>query len=138
MPLLYLALYHYLTHYKTNISFCTVICVYTFCLTDIVIASLILLMGLQIVEEEPNKNYFSPLSAIPKTINSIWELIRSFVIPYTKGPDYKEGTLLRVHRVIGLMIAGIPAHSTQDYVNATRLGDPNLYISITNPATKEC
>ena len=97
--------------------------------------SLIVLIGLQIVEEEPNKNYFSPLSEIPKTITSIWELIRSFVIPYTKGPDYKEGTLLRVHRVIGLMIAGIPAHSTQDYVNATRLGDPNLYISITKPTT---
>lgn len=63
-------------------------------------------------------------------INAIWELIRSFVIPYTKGPEYKEGTLLRIFRVLGLMVAGVPAHSTHEYVNSIRLGDPNLLDSI--------
>ncbi|XP_059623897.1 triacylglycerol lipase OBL1-like [Cornus florida] len=81
----------------------------------------------KVVEEEPNKNYFSPLAVLPKIINAFWELIRSFIIPYTKGPDYKEGGTLRVLRLIGLAIAGIPAHLNQDYVNCTRLGPPDLY-----------
>lgn len=81
----------------------------------------------KVVVEEPNKNYFSPLSSIPKIINAAWELIRSFIIPYTKGPEYKEGFVLQVLRLIGLVIAGVPAHSPQDYVNATRLGSSTIY-----------
>ncbi|XP_058186664.1 triacylglycerol lipase OBL1-like [Rhododendron vialii] len=81
----------------------------------------------KIVTEEPNKNYFSPLAIIPKAINGIWELMRSFIIPHTMGPDYKEGFVLRLLRSIGLVIAGVSAHSTQDYVNATRLSSPHVY-----------
>ncbi|XP_024978219.1 uncharacterized protein LOC112515562 [Cynara cardunculus var. scolymus] len=81
----------------------------------------------KIVEEEPNKNYFSLLSAIPKMINAAWEIIRSFVIPYTKGADYSEGGLLKMYRIIGLIVAGIPAHGPQDYVNAVRLASSELY-----------
>ncbi|XP_059623894.1 triacylglycerol lipase OBL1-like [Cornus florida] len=84
----------------------------------------------EVVEEEPNKNYFSPFAAIPKMINAFWELIRSFIIPYTKGPDYKEGGTLRVLRLIGLLIAGVPAHSTQEYVNCTRLGSADVYLPV--------
>ncbi|KAA8531691.1 hypothetical protein F0562_006592 [Nyssa sinensis] len=84
----------------------------------------------KIVAEEPNKNYFSPLSLIPKMIIAFWELIRSFTIGYTKGPDYKESFPLRVLRLIGLVVAGIPAHSTQDYVNATRLGSSDVYLPV--------
>uniref|UniRef100_A0A5B7A8H4 Fungal lipase-type domain-containing protein n=1 Tax=Davidia involucrata TaxID=16924 RepID=A0A5B7A8H4_DAVIN len=87
----------------------------------------------KIVAEEPNKNYFSPLSLIPKMMNAIWELIRSFTIGYTKGPDYRESFVLRVLRLIGLVIAGIPAHSTQDYVNATRLGSSDVYLPVHSP-----
>ncbi|XP_071713783.1 triacylglycerol lipase OBL1-like [Rutidosis leptorrhynchoides] len=80
----------------------------------------------KIVDEEPNKNYFSLLSAIPKLVNAGWEIIRSFVIPYTKGADYSESFLLKMYRLIGLMIAGVPAHGLQDYVNVVRLGS-DLY-----------
>lgn len=84
----------------------------------------------KVVVEEPNKNYFSPLSSIPKIINAAWELIRSFTIPYTKGPEYKEGFVLQVLRLIGLVIAGVPAHSPQDYVNTTRLGSSTIYVPL--------
>ncbi|KAF5468247.1 hypothetical protein F2P56_012413 [Juglans regia] len=73
-------------------------------------------------EKEPNENYFSLLWAIPKYLNAFWELIRSFIIPCIWGPDYSETLLMRMFRVIGLIIPGVPAHLTQDYVNATRLG----------------
>ncbi|CAH1421100.1 unnamed protein product [Lactuca virosa] len=80
----------------------------------------------KIMEEEPNNNYFSPLSTLPKLINAVWEIIRSFMIPYTQGADYSEGFVLKMYRLIGLMIAGVPAHGLQDYVNVVRLGS-DLY-----------
>ncbi|GFY86854.1 alpha/beta-Hydrolases superfamily protein [Actinidia rufa] len=72
--------------------------------------------------EAPDKNYFSLLWAIPKNLNAVWELIRTFIIPRTKGPDYKEGWFLRLLRVFGLAIPGLSAHCPPDYVNVTRLG----------------
>ncbi|KAK6287872.1 hypothetical protein POUND7_014051 [Theobroma cacao] len=81
----------------------------------------------KVVPELPNKNYFSPLSAVPMMINAVFELIRSFTICYSKGPDYQEGWFLRVFRIIGLVIPGVSAHSTQDYVNSTRLGSANVF-----------
>ncbi|KAK6939611.1 Fungal lipase-like domain [Dillenia turbinata] len=76
----------------------------------------------KIVAEEPNKNYLSILWFIPKMMNALWELIRSFIIPCTRGPDYKEGWFLKMFRVVGLMIPGLSAHGPQDYDNLTRIG----------------
>ncbi|CAI9777464.1 unnamed protein product [Fraxinus pennsylvanica] len=83
----------------------------------------------KIVAEEPDKNYFSLRWLILKIINALWELIRSFIIPYIGGADYKEGGFLRLLRVIGLLTAGLPAHCPQDYVNATRLGPLDVYLN---------
>ncbi|TYI56538.1 hypothetical protein E1A91_D11G217500v1 [Gossypium mustelinum] len=76
----------------------------------------------------PNKNYFSVLHAVRMRINSVFELIRSFTIHYSKGPGYKEGWFLRVSRMIGLVILGVSAHSPQDYVNSTRLGSSDVFL----------
>lgn len=76
----------------------------------------------KVMKEEPNKNYFSLLWALPKYVNAYWELIRGAVLPYIEGPDYREGWFLRLYRVIGLAIPGLSAHGLQDYNNATRLG----------------
>ncbi|KAH0857910.1 hypothetical protein HID58_086171 [Brassica napus] len=81
----------------------------------------------KIEEEEPNKNYFNILWAIPKVMNSVWEMIRSFIIPYWKGEEYREGWFLKCYRVLGLLIPGIPAHAPNEYVNVTLLG--NLFDS---------
>ncbi|KAL9385941.1 hypothetical protein Peur_022951 [Populus x canadensis] len=76
----------------------------------------------KVMQEEPNKNYFSLLMAIPKFLNAVWELIRSFIIPCLKGPDYRESWLMTLIRVVGLVIPGLSAHCPQDYTNSTRLG----------------
>ncbi|KAJ8447979.1 hypothetical protein Cgig2_028855 [Carnegiea gigantea] len=72
--------------------------------------------------EEPNKNYFSLLRIIPIYVNAWWELIRGFILPYSNGPDYKEGWVQKAFRVFGLLIPGLSAHGPQDYDNVTRLG----------------
>ncbi|KAI9089021.1 hypothetical protein K1719_029300 [Acacia pycnantha] len=76
----------------------------------------------KIVKGEPEENYFSPLTAIAMMVNAFLELIRSFAIVYVKGREYREGSLFRVVRVIGLVIPGLTAHCPHDYVNAIRLG----------------
>lgn len=81
----------------------------------------------KIVEEEPNMNYFTLFGTIPKKLNATWEILRSFLIPLTKGSDYKEGTVLRVARVSGLLVSGLADHGPQDYVNSIRLGSKDLY-----------
>ena len=79
--------------------------------------------SMQILKEEPNKNYFAPMF---KYLVAVWELIRSFIIPYVKGWEYKETWLLRGIRVFGLIIPGFAAHNPHDYVNATRLAESTV------------
>ncbi|PWA46032.1 hypothetical protein CTI12_AA512720 [Artemisia annua] len=81
----------------------------------------------QVVTEEPNKNYFSLFAIIPMFANATWELMRSFIIYHQRGPEYCETYTCRGLRVFGLLIAGLPAHGPQDYVNLTRLGSPELF-----------
>ncbi|ONI33581.1 hypothetical protein PRUPE_1G434100 [Prunus persica] len=81
----------------------------------------------KVLEEEPNKNYFNPLWVIPKSLNAVWELIRSFILPLRRGSEYKEAWFMRALRVVGLILPGLVAHAPQDYVNLTRLGSlPSL------------
>ncbi|KAI3669821.1 hypothetical protein L6452_41241 [Arctium lappa] len=82
---------------------------------------------LKVLPEEPNKNYFSIFAIIPMFVNAVWELLRSFIIYYQDGPDYCETFSCRGLRLVGLLIAGLPAHGPQDYVNLTRLGSPELF-----------
>ncbi|XP_019097280.1 PREDICTED: uncharacterized protein LOC104771434 isoform X2 [Camelina sativa] len=83
----------------------------------------------KVEEEEPNKNYFNILWAIPKIMNAMWELIRSLIIPYWKGGEFREGWFLRCFRVVALLIPGLPAHFPNEYINVTLLGDlPLLHL----------
>ncbi|XP_015884351.3 triacylglycerol lipase OBL1 [Ziziphus jujuba] len=91
----------------------------------------------KVVSEEPNKNYFSLLWFIPKCLNAVWELIRSFIIPCIKGPEYKESWFMRVFRVVGLVIPGITAHLPPDYVNVTRLGSLPSFTGVHDPIQRE-
>ncbi|KAK7367543.1 hypothetical protein VNO80_09556 [Phaseolus coccineus] len=77
---------------------------------------------LRIMEEEPNKNYFSPWCVIPMVFNAVLEMIRSFTIATKHGTHYREGWFLFGFRLFGLVLPGLPAHGTQDYVNSTLLG----------------
>ncbi|KAL7127482.1 hypothetical protein ABFS83_14G255700 [Erythranthe nasuta] len=76
----------------------------------------------QALEEEPNKNYFSLFYILPKILTAVYELIRSFIIPWTRGNDYRERWLMKILRITGLTVPGLTEHSPTDYVNLTRLG----------------
>ncbi|KAK6116231.1 hypothetical protein DH2020_050027 [Rehmannia glutinosa] len=83
----------------------------------------------QVLAEEPNKNYFDVKYLLPKYANAAWELVRSFTISCTRGADYKESGLLRIFRLFGLIIPGIPPHLLQDYVNSTRLVSSDVFVT---------
>jgi len=82
----------------------------------------------EVVIEEPNKNYFTPKEMTIMVWNAFMELKRSFTICRSHGQDYREGWLLTGTRVMGLLIPGIPPHLSQDYVNSTRLGPPDILL----------
>lgn len=84
-----------------------------------------LCIEIQVLEEEPNKNYFSLLWVIPKVLNAIWELIRGFFLPLIRGKEYRQSWFMTVFRIVGLIFPGLSAHCTPDYVNVTLLGSLN-------------
>ncbi|KAK4434422.1 Lipase [Sesamum alatum] len=87
----------------------------------------------QVLEEEPNKNYFSVLYVVPKILNAVYELIRGFILPWIKGPDYREAWVMKLFRVIALLLPGLVNHFPVDYVNLTRLGKLPSFIHLQGP-----
>ncbi|KAL7101374.1 hypothetical protein ACP275_08G050400 [Erythranthe tilingii] len=75
----------------------------------------------KVLEEEPSKNYFECGEFVNKRVDAMWEVVRGIVLPHMFGPEYKEGLLLLMFRIGGLVFPGLPAHGPQDYINATRL-----------------
>ncbi|KAL1207749.1 Triacylglycerol lipase OBL1 [Cardamine amara subsp. amara] len=73
-------------------------------------------------DDAPNANYFSLLWLIPKVLNGLWEFIRSFILQFWKGKEYKENWMMRSVRVLGIVFPGSSNHFPFDYVNSTRLG----------------
>ncbi|XP_058725153.1 triacylglycerol lipase OBL1 [Vicia villosa] len=76
----------------------------------------------KVLEEEPNKNYYSLLWVIPKMLNAVWEVIRGFLLPFFVGKDYKQNWFMVMFRFVGLTFPGVPAHFPTDYVTSVRLG----------------
>ncbi|XP_011035516.1 PREDICTED: uncharacterized protein LOC105133282 [Populus euphratica] len=76
----------------------------------------------QKVDEEPDPNLYGLRNVILAHLNAIWELIRSFIISYTHGREYKESWFMVLARLVGLALPGISAHCPTDYVNSVRLG----------------
>ncbi|KAG7018253.1 Lipase, partial [Cucurbita argyrosperma subsp. argyrosperma] len=74
------------------------------------------------VDEESNKNFFGIRYLIPEYLNALWELIRSLVMGYTYGAEYREGWFCLLLRVIGLALPGISAHCLTNYIDSVRLG----------------
>ncbi|CAA7024536.1 unnamed protein product [Microthlaspi erraticum] len=76
----------------------------------------------KVSEDAPNANYFSLLWLIPKLLIGAWEFLRSFIIQFWKGKEYKENWIMRFLRVVGIIFPGVTNHLPFDYVNTTRLG----------------
>ncbi|KAL2522549.1 alpha/beta-hydrolase superfamily protein [Forsythia ovata] len=74
-------------------------------------------------EEESYKNYFDLESIFTMRMDTLWELVRSFILPRIFGLEYKEGLLLQMFRLVGLVFPGLPAHGPRDYINSTRLAN---------------
>ena len=62
-------------------------------------------------------------------IHACFEIGRSFTIGWRRGKEYEERVLLRIVRLFGLLLPGVPAHCPQDYVNSTRLGSADRFLN---------
>ena len=98
---------------------------------------LFFLFWVQIVKEQPNKNYFSLLWVIPKYLSAWWELVRSFITPLVWGFDYYESLLMSAARIVGLIIPGLAAHFPLNYVNSIRLGKLKELDEVEDPILED-
>ncbi|CAH8348589.1 unnamed protein product [Eruca vesicaria subsp. sativa] len=73
-------------------------------------------------KDAPNANYINLLWLIPTILIGAWEFIRSFIIQFWKGKEYKENWMMRSVRIVGIVLPGMSNHFPCDYVNSTRLG----------------
>ncbi|XP_056843321.1 triacylglycerol lipase OBL1 isoform X2 [Raphanus sativus] len=73
-------------------------------------------------EDAPNANYINLLWLIPTILTGAWEFIRSFIIQFWKGKEYKENWMMRSVRIVGIVLPGMSNHFPFDYVNCSRLG----------------
>ncbi|XP_077234669.1 triacylglycerol lipase OBL1-like [Tasmannia lanceolata] len=80
----------------------------------------------KVLEEEPDKNYFSPKYLPSKYYNAWLDFFRALFIGKTQGKDFKEGWVSILYRAIGFLIPGLASHSPRDYLNAARLGKITL------------
>ncbi|XP_031498186.1 triacylglycerol lipase OBL1-like [Nymphaea colorata] len=80
----------------------------------------------KMMNEEPNKNYFSLMYVVPKLVNAIWEILRGIFIGLVVGKEYEEGWFQLLFRCVGLVIPGLPDHGPRDYINSTRLSAAKL------------
>ncbi|KAF3438962.1 hypothetical protein FNV43_RR17237 [Rhamnella rubrinervis] len=76
----------------------------------------------KILEEDDQPKEISKFAILFKFAIAVRELMRGFVIPYIKGPEYRESLVLKAFRLIGLILPGYASHNVHDYVNVTRLG----------------
>ncbi|KAG6419847.1 hypothetical protein SASPL_116359 [Salvia splendens] len=75
----------------------------------------------QVLEEEPDEDYFSLLYVLPKVLSAFYELIRGLILPWTNGEEYREGWFMKLFRVTALIAPGLTNHFPPDYDNAIRL-----------------
>ncbi|KAJ7534746.1 hypothetical protein O6H91_12G002100 [Diphasiastrum complanatum] len=77
----------------------------------------------ELLEEVPNKNYFSPCYFIPMEISAIWEIIYNrFFLSWMYGDEFRESKTSLLFRICGLFFPGLGSHSPVNYVNSVRLG----------------
>ncbi|KAJ9159880.1 hypothetical protein P3X46_025335 [Hevea brasiliensis] len=76
----------------------------------------------QFKEDVPNPNYFDMKYIFPMRLRAVLELMRSLKEDFTPGSEYKETTLCKGLRLMGLLLPGIASHNPVNYVNCVRLG----------------
>nr|DAD19233.1 TPA_asm: hypothetical protein HUJ06_020696 [Nelumbo nucifera] len=75
----------------------------------------------QVLEKEPDENYFNPLYFIPMHWNAWMDLFRALFVGFQQGESFEENLLSLLERFVGLLIPGVSSHSPRDYINCARL-----------------
>ncbi|XP_002971442.2 uncharacterized protein LOC9640177 [Selaginella moellendorffii] len=81
---------------------------------------------LQILPDEPFRNFFSPVYMVLSRLYALFELVQSFFMSYRCGGEFSETRLSTVARIAGLLVPGIAGHSLVNYINCVRLGPDHL------------
>ncbi|KAJ1698281.1 hypothetical protein LUZ63_006793 [Rhynchospora breviuscula] len=79
------------------------------------------------MKEEPDRNFFGVKYIIPLYLTAVWEIIKGLAMGYIFGSEYKETWVATFFTILGLMMPGISAHCTTNYVNCARLGKKSRF-----------